>query len=260
MSDVNTGVPTNVPVCGANNGVSQNASVCGVNIKDLKVAYGDKTIFDGLDVSFAENKISVLLGGSGVGKTTLLNAIAGLLPYEGSIDKDGEVSYIFQNDRLVPNISVYQNLDMILRGVYKSKSERKLRIYEMLYLLEISDLANKLPTTLSGGQAQRVAIARAYLYPSNILLLDEPFKALDTALKARLIKQLVKLNQMEKRTIIFVTHAIDECLLLADDYYVMGDSPVRITHSGSIESEQCDRALSDKELVEVRDGLLRELC
>ncbi len=260
MSGVNNGVPTNVPVCGVNDGVPTNVLVCGVNIKDLKVSYGDKTIFDGLDIPFAENKISVLLGGSGVGKTTLLNAIAGLLPYEGSIEKDGEVSYIFQNDRLVPTISVYKNLDMILRGVYKSRTERKLRIYEMLYLLEISDLANKLPTTLSGGQAQRVAIARAYLYPSKILLLDEPFKALDTALKARLIKQLVKLNQMEKRTVIFVTHAIDECLLLADDYYVIGDNPVKITHSGRIERAQFDRELSDKELVEVRDGLLRELC
>lgn len=245
---------------GVNNGVPANAPVCGVNIKDLKVSYGDKTIFDGLDISFSENKISVLLGGSGVGKTTLLNAIAGLLPYEGSIDKDGEVSYIFQNDRLVPTISVYQNLDMILRGVYKSRTERKLRIYEMLYLLEISDFADKLPTMLSGGQAQRVAIARAYLYPSKILLLDEPFRALDTALKGRLIKQLVKLNQMEKRTAIFVTHAIDECLLLADDYYVIGDSPVKITHSGRIDRAQCDRELSDKELIEVRDALLRELC
>lgn len=232
----------------------------GVNIKNLSVAYGDKRIFDNFSISFEEGKISVILGGSGVGKTTLLNAIAGLLPYEGSIEKDGEASYIFQNDRLIPSISVYKNLDIILRSVYKDKSERRLRIYEMLYALEISDLASKLPTVLSGGQSQRVAMARAYLYPSKVLLLDEPFKALDTALKARLIKQLDELNQRETRTVIFVTHAVDECLLLADDCYVMSGSPAGVTYRGHIEGEQRARVLSAHELASVREELLREIC
>ena len=97
--------------------------MAGIKIDNLKVAYGENVIFDGFSAEFPEHEISVILGGSGVGKSTLLNAIAGLLPYEGSIDADGgAVSYIFQNDRLIPTISVYKNLDLILRAVYKDKA------------------------------------------------------------------------------------------------------------------------------------------
>lgn len=230
----------------------------GIKIENLKIAYGENVIFDGFSADFAEHKISVLLGGSGVGKTTLLNAVAGLVPYDGSIEKSADgVSYIFQNDRLIPTISVFQNLDLVLRAICKDKKERRRRIDEMLSLLEISECAYKLPTALSGGQAQRVAMARAYLYPSDILLLDEPFKALDTALKARLIKHLIMLNERQKRTVVFVTHAIDECLLVADDYYVLADSPVKIAHSGSIETDKSERRLDDNTLSEVRNKLLK---
>ncbi len=232
----------------------------GVIIKNLNVSYGEEVVLDGFFADFKEHRINVILGGSGVGKTTLLNAVAGLVQYEGSIEKPSDnVSYIFQKDRLIPTISVYKNLDLILRTVCNDKTERKRRIREMLELLEIEDCARKLPTMLSGGQAQRAAMARAYLYPSEVLLLDEPFKALDTALKARLIRQLVQLNGKENRTVIFVTHAIDECLLLADEYFVLSGSPVRISYRGSIDVPQSERSLGDIGLAKVRDRLLKEL-
>lgn len=95
-------------------------------VSNLKCGYGDKVIFDGFDVTFKENAINVVLGGSGVGKTTLLNVLAGLKTYDGEISNvDGEVSYIFQKDRLIPTISVYKNLDLILRSVYKDKTTAK---------------------------------------------------------------------------------------------------------------------------------------
>lgn len=230
----------------------------GVSISDLNVAYGEETVFKNFSADFEERKISVILGGSGVGKTTLLNAVAGLVDFGGEIEADGGgISYIFQNDRLIPSITVYKNLDLVLRAVYKDKNERRKLIDEMLELLEISDLKNKLPTMLSGGQAQRVAMARAYLYPSDILLLDEPFKALDTALKTRLLRHLILLNQMQNRTVIFVTHAIDECLLVADDYYVLAGNPVEIIHSGSIGSDKLNRRLDDVDLADIRNELLK---
>ena len=232
----------------------------GIKIDNLKIAYGENVIFDGFSAEFPEHKISVILGGSGVGKSTLLNAIAGLLPYEGSVDIGGEgVSYIFQNDRLIPTISVYKNLDLILRAVCKDKAERKRRIEDMLSVLEIADLSHKLPTQLSGGQAQRVAMARAYLYPSKVLLLDEPFKALDPALKARLIKQLLTLHEKENRTVVFVTHAIDECLLVADEYFVFDANPVTVSLAGRISSDKANRKLDDKDLAEIRDILLKNI-
>lgn len=229
-------------------------------VKNLTCSYEQKTIFDNFDVTFEQGKINVILGGSGVGKTTLLNAIAGIKSYEGQIEGcEGGVSYIFQKDRLIPSISVYKNLDLILKGVVKDKAERKRMIEQTAVDLEISDVLKSLPSEISGGQAQRVSMARAFLYPSDVMLLDEPFKALDTALKTRLIKQFAALQEKKNKTVVFVTHAIDECLLLADDYFVFDDAPVRIILQGKINSKKSERRLTDKALEETRNLLLQAI-
>lgn len=229
-------------------------------VKNLTCSYEQKTIFDNFDVTFEQGKINVILGGSGVGKTTLLNAIAGIKSYEGQIEGcEGGVSYIFQKDRLIPSISVYKNLDLILKGVVKDKAERKRMIEQTAVDLEIFDVLKSLPSEISGGQAQRVSMARAFLYPSDVILLDEPFKALDTALKTRLIKQFAALQEKKNKTVVFVTHAIDECLLLADDYFVFDDAPVKIVLQGKINSKKSERKLTDKALEETRNLLLQAI-
>ena len=229
-------------------------------VKNLTCSYEQKTIFDNFDVTFEQGKINVILGGSGVGKTTLLNAIAGIKSYEGQIEGcEGGVSYIFQKDRLIPSILVYKNLDLILKGVVKDKAERKRMIEQTAVDLEISDVLKSLPSEISGGQAQRVSMARAFLYPSDVMLLDEPFKALDTALKTRLIKQFAALQEKKNKTVVFVTHAIDECLLLADDYFVFDDAPVKIVLQGKINSKKSERKLTDKALEETRNSLLQAI-
>ncbi len=229
-------------------------------VKNFTCSYEQKTIFDNFDVTFEQGKINVILGGSGVGKTTLLNAIAGIKSYEGQIEGcEGGVSYIFQKDRLIPSISVYKNLDLILKGVVKDKAERKRMIEQTAVDLEIFDVLKSLPSEISGGQAQRVSMARAFLYPSDVMLLDEPFKALDTALKTRLIKQFAALQEKKNKTVVFVTHAIDECLLLADDYFVFDDAPVKIVLQGKINSKKSERKLTDKALEETRNSLLQAI-
>lgn len=229
-------------------------------VKNLTCSYEQKTIFDNFDVTFEQGKINVILGGSGVGKTTLLNAIAGIKSYEGQIEGcEGGVSYIFQKDRLIPSISVYKNLDLILKGVVKDKAERKRMIEQTAVDLEIFDVLKSLPSEISGGQAQRVSMARAFLYPSDVMLLDEPFKALDTALKTRLIKQFAALQEKKNKTVVFVTHAIDECLLLADDYFVFDDAPVKIVLQGKINSKKSERKLTDKALEETINSLLQAI-
>lgn len=229
-------------------------------VKNLTCSYEQKTIFDNFDVTFEQGKINVILGGSGVGKTTLLNAIAGIKSYEGQIEGcEGGVSYIFQKDRLIPSISVYKNLDLILKGVVKDKAERKRMVEQTAVDLEISDVLKSLPSEISGGQAQRVSMARAFLYPSDVMLLDEPFKALDTALKTRLIKQFAALQEKKNKTVVFVTHAIDECLLLADDYFVFDDAPVKIVLQGKINLKKSERKLTDKALEETRNSLLQAI-
>lgn len=231
-----------------------------IRVKNFTCSYEQKTIFNNFDVTFEQGKINVILGGSGVGKTTLLNAIAGIKSYEGQIEGcEGGVSYIFQKDRLIPSISVYKNLDLILKGVVKDKAERKRMIEQTAVDLEISDVLKSLPSEISGGQAQRVSMARAFLYPSDVMLLDEPFKALDTALKTRLIKQFAALQEKKNKTVVFVTHAIDECLLLADDYFVFDDAPVKIVLQGKINSKKSERKLTDKALEETRNLLLQAI-
>lgn len=231
-----------------------------IRVENFTCSYEQKTIFDNFDVTFEQGKINVILGGSGVGKTTLLNAIAGIKSYEGQIEGcEGGVSYIFQKDRLIPSISVYKNLDLILKGVVKDKAERKRMIEQTAVDLEIFDVLKSLPSEISGGQAQRVSMARAFLYPSDVMLLDEPFKALDTALKTRLIKQFAALQEKKNKTVVFVTHAIDECLLLADDYFVFDDAPVKIVLQGKINSKKSERKLTDKALEETRNSLLQAI-
>ena len=229
-------------------------------IKNFSCSYEQKTIFQNFVVTFEQGKINVVLGGSGVGKTTLLNAMASLKSYEGSIEGcEGGVSYIFQKDRLIPSISVYKNLDLVLKAVVKDKRERKETIESTAEALEISDVLNSLPSEISGGQAQRASMARAFLFPSDVLLLDEPFKALDTSLKARLINKFVALQRQSKKTVVFVTHAIDECLLCADNYFVFAANPVEVVLKGSILSEKQERKLTDKNLEDTRNQLLKAL-
>ena len=232
-----------------------------ISVKNFTCAYEQKTIFEDFAITFEQGKINVVLGGSGVGKTTLLNALAGIKSYDGSVEGcGGGVSYIFQKDRLIPSISVYKNLDLVLKGAIKDKNERKKAIEQIACELEITDVLRSLPGEISGGQAQRVSMARALLYPSDVLLLDEPFKALDTALKSRLIKLFVSMQAKTQKTAIFVTHAIDECLLCADNYFVFDGSPVRVVLQGSIAADKSARKLTDKVLDEERDKLLAVLC
>ena len=229
-------------------------------VKNLSVRYGDLVVFDGFDATFEKGKINVILGGSGVGKSTLIGSIAGLVKHDGDIDGiDGEISYIFQKDRLIPSISVYKNLDLVIKNIFKDKEEREKRIEEMLQILEIEDCRDKRPTEISGGQAQRVAMARAFLYPSDVLLMDEPFKALDTALRHRLFQWLFRLDEICPKTIIMVTHAIDECLLSADRFMVLSGKPARVILEGRIDTNKKERRLTDENLVDVRNKLLEAI-
>jgi NitT/TauT family transport system ATP-binding protein len=231
-----------------------------ITVKNLCVKYGEQVVFDSFDATFEKGKINVILGGSGVGKSTLIGAMAGLVKHTGDIEGiDGGISFIFQKERLIPSISAYKNLDLVLKSVFKDKEERKNRIDEMLAILEIEDCKNKKPTEISGGQAQRVAMARAFLYPSEVILMDEPFKALDTTLRHRLLQWLFRLDEITEKTIILVTHAIDECLLSADKYMVIGGKPANIVLEGYIDTEKKSRALTDENLVGVRNALLNAI-
>lgn len=228
--------------------------------KNFSFSYPDKEIYKNFNAVFFGGKINVVLGASGVGKTTLLNALTGLSGFDGEIENmPKNVSYIFQNDRLVKTISVEKNLDFVLKNAICDKTARKNAIYDMAKLLEISDVLKRLSTEISGGQAQRVQMARAFLYPSEVMLLDEPFKGLDVSLKTRLIKKFLELWGRDGRTVVLVTHDVYDALLMGDKVFVLSGSPADIVYETELNVEKSERNLTDAAVTKYRDEIVNKI-
>ena len=190
-----------------------------ITLKNLAKRFGERVVFEGLSLTFKEGKINCILGPSGCGKTTVLNILAGLTDCEGEVVKPEKVAYIFQNSRLLPNLTVWENVEYPVLDM--EKSARNERIEKLLKMVEVYDRRNDKPIELSGGMAKRVSMARAYAYPAELLLMDEPFSALDLGLKLRQMQVYNNLYKEYPRTSVFVTHDIDEALLFADTVTVL---------------------------------------
>lgn len=209
-----------------------------INLVNVNKKFGDLEILKNFNISFEENKISCLFGPSGVGKTTIANIVAKLT----SIDK-GEVtgtekviySYVFQEPRLLEWYSVYDNIDFVLKDVY-DEVKRVNIINNYINMVELSGYENYKPNALSGGMCQRVSLARAFAYPSNFLILDEPFKGLDMKLKNEMIFLFKKLWCESKRTVLFITHDVDEAVTLSDSIYIIKNRPVEIIKKFNMEN------------------------
>ena len=215
-----------------------------IEIKKLIKKYDSTEVFDGLDLSIKVNKVTVIMGASGSGKTTLLNCIAGLTPYNGEITGVNGASFVFQEDRLVPFMSVYENLDFTLQKSV-NKAERKEKILAMIKSVELEDKINSIPDELSGGQKKRVSLARAFLSDSNLILMDEPLNSLDLDLKIKIAQLIETLTEKYNKTVIFVTHDIDEALTIADDIVVIGKGGTIYSHE-FISSAKGRNTLSDE--------------
>jgi NitT/TauT family transport system ATP-binding protein len=186
--------------------------------------YNDLFIFDHFEMDVVENKINVILGPSGCGKTTLLQCIANLTDYEGKIDNGVKhISYVFQEDRLFPYLKIFTNLSIISKDIDK--------INYFLKQFEVYDLKDKYPNQLSGGEKQRISIIRAFLGSSEIVLMDEPFKSLDLNLKLSLIEIVNKIQQETKKTLILVTHDLDEALYLGHYINVLSKKVTQLLES-----------------------------
>ena len=228
-------------------------------LEKITKRYGENTVFKDFSLEIESNKITAILGKSGSGKTTLLNILSKVCDFEGTIiNPPKNLSYIFQETRLVPNLTVQKNLDYVLKAQIKDREERKKTVARYLNLTEIEEVKNSYPSELSGGQAQRAAIARAFAYSSDFLLMDEPFKEMDIALKRRLLDVFLKLYDSDNRTVIFVTHEIDEALLLADTIYIL-DPPSDISAKIDISTDKIKRDLTSDESNNVRSLLLNKL-
>jgi NitT/TauT family transport system ATP-binding protein len=192
-----------------------------IEVRDLVVRFGDRPIIDGLSFTVEPGELLCVLGASGSGKTTLLRVIGGLLrPTAGEVRVGGEpadqawprCAYVFQAPRLVPWRTALGNVRLAQELRTGHANGEAARYLEMVGL---ADLADRFPSMLSGGERQRVALARALVVEPAVILMDEPFSALDATTRTRLREELLRIWREQRRTIVFVTHDAAEADALA---------------------------------------------
>ncbi|MEA3408060.1 MAG: ABC transporter ATP-binding protein [Chloroflexota bacterium] len=189
------------------------------------------------DFAVMPNEFVCIIGPSGCGKSTLLRILAGLVePTSGRVLLDGDpldgpqrrVGFMFQQANLMPWRSALRNITLPLEIQGLNGQEAEERAHEMLELVGLADFADALPHELSGGMQQRVALARALVYDPQVLLLDEPFGALDALTRERMIDELLRIWRIRQKTVVMVTHNIQEAVLVADRVLTMSPQPGRI--------------------------------
>jgi ABC-type nitrate/sulfonate/bicarbonate transport system ATPase subunit len=209
-----------------------------------------------LDVSLGE--FVAIVGPSGCGKTTLLNLLAGFdKPTAGHLTSTGRVRMVYQQDGLFPWRTVAQNIRMGLRH-FKTEAEREHELKELLALIELKGFEEHYPHQLSGGMRQRVELARALAGDTDTLLLDEPFSALDYLTRLRLRRELARMLRERPRTVVLVTHDIEEAAQLADRVVVLSERPARIRCELTLELER-PRDPTHPEVVEAMHRILTVL-
>lgn len=215
----------------------------GLQVKDLNVTYASLSgqpivAVQDIDLDIRDGEFISIIGPSGCGKSTLLHCLGGLLsPTSGQVVVDGKrivhpdpalAAFVFQDYTLLPWKNVLDNAAIGLRFAGVSKEERRSKAQQMLELVGLSDFAGSYPRELSGGMQQRVAVARAMAMDPRILLMDEPFGALDEQTRRHLGAEMTRILSEGARTVVMVTHSLDEAIMWADRIVVLSARPGRI--------------------------------
>jgi NitT/TauT family transport system ATP-binding protein len=226
-------------------------------VEGIRKAYGDLEVLAGIDAEFSSSSVTAILGPSGCGKTTFLHVIAGLIEADAGVRSgfdDALFSMSFQEPRLLPWLSAAGNLEFALSGLADRRLAEE-RAQRFLASAGLGSFGHAKPSALSGGMRRRLSLARAFAYPSNILLLDEAFAAVDLALKIELMDVFSTLWQEERRTTIFVTHEMQDALYLADRILVLSPRPARIVDSMAILQPRELRRYGSRDSVELETRL-----
>lgn len=223
--------------------------------KRYRTESGEKIVFDNFSAEFKDGKVTAVMGSSGIGKTTLLNCIAKLTDYDGEIVGVGSSAYVFQEDRLIPDKTVYDNIDFVMQT--EDADERKKRIKNALSVTELLSEAFRYPSELSGGQRKRVSLARAFASGRDLMLLDEPLSSLDIGLKFRIFDVMKKVFKSDSKTVIMVTHDVDEALTLADEIVIIEKGGV--AYRKEFSTDLFDRDITDDECNRIRKEIIEIL-
>lgn len=205
-------------------GVVTQSHPPGLGAVNVRKDFGERTVLQDVNLSVERGHIVAIVGESGCGKSTLLRLFAGLdTATSGSVSVDGNVSIAFQDSRLLPWLKVWENVGF---GLRLPQSERRKQALAVLDEVGLGRLCDAWPATLSGGEGQRVALARALIRQPSVLLLDEPFGALDALTRIRMHALLLNLWRKHGFTVALVTHDVDEALTLADSVVVLGEGKI----------------------------------
>ncbi|EMS72178.1 ABC transporter ATP-binding protein [Ruminiclostridium cellobioparum] len=222
--------------------------------KSYRVAEKQLKVLDGLTVEFPEQSITVILGRSGCGKTTLLRVLGGFEEYDsGTLLRPPlhKMGMVFQEPRLMPWLTVWKN---VIFGLPKAQVDPD-RIRELINTVGLVGFENAYPAQLSGGMQQRAALARALAYDPELILMDEPFAALDHFIREAMQDELLRIFSVHKKSIIFVTHSIDEALLLGQKILVLDQG--RVEQEFSLESFDYPRDILSPELIDVKKNIIK---
>lgn len=242
----------------------------GLNLFNVTIQYRADSVpvLDNVSLSLNANDIVVVLGPSGSGKTTLLNLIAGFIkPVQGRITLNGQLvtgpsaerAVVFQDDVLLPWKDVASNVAFGLELAGIPRSERQAKTQQLLQLVHLSDYANYKIWELSGGQKQRVGIARAIAVEPELLLLDEPFGALDAFTREQMQILLLELWQKTGKPALMITHDIEEAIFLASHLIIMAPFPGRISHEYHLDFNQ--RFIKGESIRQIRqDPSFIDIC
>lgn len=195
-----------------------------LSVENICQSFGELSVLDNVNFKVSDDEIVAVMGPSGCGKSTLLNIISGLeKPDSGLVSglKDS-IAFVFQDDRLLPWKTVWENIALV------NDQEDKEAIESLIYDVGLEGFEQYKPAKLSGGMKKRCSIARAFYYKSEILLMDEPFQGLDYFLRQEMLKMLLRVWNSHKKPVLFITHEIDEALMVANRIIILSNRPSSI--------------------------------
>lgn len=233
-----------------------------IKVKNVSRSFEENLILKDISINLKKGEFVSILGPSGCGKSTLFNIITGIIKEDsGEVSVKGDIGYMQQKDLLLPWKTVMENvvLPLDIRG--SNKRESRERAVKYIEIVGLKGYEKKYPYELSGGMRQRASFLRTFLSSEEIMLLDEPFGALDSITRGKMQRWILDMKQELKRSILFVTHDIEEAILLSDRIYVLSSKPGMIKKEINVdfESENKKNRIFSKKLLEMKADILKLL-